>query len=128
MSNGTSGRPLPWTMIDLLDILAALPFDWPPSTSRRRSRNENVSGVVGLVVLPAATFAAVLFGALYEHPPVALVVVPAVATLVCVLVCRALGTSGRWTAKVAVGCALSCLLCSFVASLLGAIASFYSGF
>jgi hypothetical protein len=116
------------TVIDLLDILAALPFELPPSSSRKRSRTENVSGFIGWAVLPAAAFVLVLFAGLYEHPPVSLVVVPAGATLVSILVCRALGTSGAWTAKVAIGCALSCLLFSFVASVLGAILSFYSGF
>jgi hypothetical protein len=115
-------------MLDLFDIFSALPLDWPSGTSRKRSRNENISGFVGLTVAPAAAFMLVLFGGLYEHPPVALVVVPAALTLGSIGMCRALATTGGWTAKVAVGCALLCLLCSLGASLLGAIASFYSGF
>jgi hypothetical protein len=113
--------------MSFLDLLALLPLD-PGAPSKRRSREENVTGFVGLTLLPAVDFAIVLFAGLYPHFTASLVALPAAFGAASCVLCRKLGTSTGWTLAVTLGCAALCVAASGLATLLGAVASFYSGF
>jgi hypothetical protein len=70
----------------------------------------------------------VLLADLYEHPVVAMMVLPGAFTLATFLLCRRLETSTGWTVTVSPGCFLICLVVSGIAYLMGLFFSFFSAF
>jgi hypothetical protein len=114
--------------VDFLDFIAAFPVGLPGEPSRGRTTEENITGAVGLGVLPAIDFLIVLLANLYEHPFVAMLLLPAVFTLATVLLCKRLETSTGWTVTAGLGCSLLCLVASGAAFLLGLFFSFFSAF
>jgi hypothetical protein len=69
-----------------------------------------------------------LFGGLWQHPVTAVVALPAVSAALSLCLCRLSRMSIRWTLGVVAGCVTFCLIATACAVLMGAIASFYSGF
>jgi hypothetical protein len=114
--------------MDFLDFTNLLPVSLPGEPSRRQTPEENLTGALGLIVFPAIDFLIVLFGNLYEHSLVAMVVLPATFTLATFLLCRRVETSTAWTVSTTLGCALLCLVTSGVAFLMGLFFSFFSAF
>ncbi len=112
--------------MSILDLLLQLPLGYEGSS--RRSREENVTGIVGMTLLPALAFAIVLFTGVHEHPPVALVVLPLALAAATFLLCRWLRTGPGWTIAATLGCALLSATASGAGMVLAALAAFYSGF
>jgi hypothetical protein len=111
----------------LPDLLHLLPPDLG-SPGRARSPAENLTGGLATFVLPIADFLAVLFGELYRHPAVAIIVLPAASTVASLVLARWLRTSTTWTVTVTLACAALCFIASGGGFLLGLFLSFYSEF
>jgi hypothetical protein len=111
--------------VDLFDLIPVSPHVPAP---RPRSASENLSGLLGLVVLPCADFALVLFAGVWSGPVIALFVLPAAFALLTFALSRVLGTSVGWTLKVTLGCAIYSFIASGGAFMLALFTSLWAGF
>jgi hypothetical protein len=112
--------------MSILDLLTQMPLGYGGSS--RRSREENVTGIVGMTVLPALVFSIVLFTSVHEHSTVSLVLLPLACAAVTFVLCRWLRTGFAWAISATLGCALFSLTASAAALLLAGLAAFYSSF
>jgi hypothetical protein len=99
-----------------------------PNLGRNLSPAQNVASGVGTVALPILGFVVVLLAGLWQHPLIALVLLPASFIVLSVALSARLGNESSWTARVALECAIASVICCAGASLLGAIAGFYRDF
>jgi hypothetical protein len=110
------------------DLLTALPPALPGDPSSRRSREENITGMVSMTVFPALEFIIVLLAGVEVPLWISAGLLPAAFTGATVLICRRLGTETGWTLTASLACALLCVLAGGAAFLLAALAQFYRDF
>jgi hypothetical protein len=98
------------------------------SVGRNLSPAQNLAGGVGAVALPVLGFVLVLFAGLWQHPVIALVLLPAAFVVLSVALSARVGNDSSWTLRVALECAIASVISCGAATFLGALAGFYRDF